>query len=497
MTSRRDDIRVQTRVQIALAMLSPNRPHGLATELARAWNLSRETVYTIRDKAAEIMSQGLQPGGHGPQRQETTVLVDQDHLRRAVLLLTEQGVSQRGIRRCLSELFDITVSLGWVNGELAALEKRAAELNLSLSPTVTESLSADEIFSNGQPNLLLVGNESLYIYALQRQEKCDGDSWGQLLLDAPDNVQLASDAGKGLLAGSEEAGITYHQLDWDHLLRPLWGQQYRLEKAVYAAWETVAKREALFHKSHTSHRLRQHLQQWERVTGIAETKVAQADKFYALARKVDDCFAIIDLETGLLTDATTQRHCLQTIGQTLTQWSGRIYNKLAKNLLNWSRSLFVYQAPLQQALAPLYQQYGTPAIAALCRLWQCEADTKRHALSYPEKLRRQQVWAQSLDEAWAYLGESQLWLVWDTLSDILSRSWRGSMLAECTNSLIRPVLERRKHTDQGCLELFRFLHNTRPFTRGKRAGRSPAELAGITLSDTPFVLLGLAPEVSR
>jgi type IV pilus assembly protein PilB len=35
------------------------------------------------------------------------------------------------------------------------------------------------------------------------------------------------------------------------------------------------------------------------------------------------------------------------------------------------------------------------------------------------------------------------------------------MLAECLNSLLRPLLDRRKQTDQGCLELFRLLHNVR------------------------------------
>ncbi len=64
------------------------------------------------------------------------------------------------------------------------------------------------------------------------------------------------------------------------------------------------------------------------------------------------------------------------------------------------------------------------------------------------------------------------------------------------NSFLRPILDRRKHTDQGCLDLFRFLHNVRPFLRGKRAGCSPAQLAGISLPDDPLSLLGLAPKVS-
>ena len=113
-----------------------------------------------------------------------------------------------------------------------------------------------------------------------------------------------------------------------------------------------------------------------------------------------------------------------------------------------------------------------------------------------ERQTRQVLWGDSLDEAASLLGPEQLWDAWDALSKVLSRSWRGSMLAECVNSLLRPILDGRKHTDQGCLELFRFLHNVRPFRRGKRANHSPAQLAGLDVPDDPFVLLGLAPKVS-
>lgn len=79
---------------------------------------------------------------------------------------------------------------------------------------------------------------------------------------------------------------------------------------------------------------------------------------------------------------------------------------------------------------------------------------------------------------------------------MLERVWRGSMLAECVNSLLRPWLQGRKHTDQGCLELFRFLHNVHPFHRGKRAGHSPAQLVGLEVPEDPLTLLNLVSKVS-
>ncbi|MBK8986925.1 MAG: hypothetical protein IPM39_12755 [Chloroflexi bacterium] len=121
--------------------------------------------------------------------------------------MSEQGVSQRGVKTCLSEMLDASVSLGWINGELADLEDVAQQVNQRLEPASNETLAGDEIFANGLPNLLVVGNDSLYIYALTRQDERDGDTWGCVLLDVPETRQFASDAGTGLAAGVKAGRI--------------------------------------------------------------------------------------------------------------------------------------------------------------------------------------------------------------------------------------------------------------------------------------------------
>jgi hypothetical protein len=175
----------------------------------------------------------------------------------------------------------------------------------------------------------------------------------------------------------------------------------------------------------------------------------------------------------------------------LQAWEGRIYEKLSTNLVNWAEALFSYHPVLVAALAPLIERWGAPAIQALSRIWQIEANEKRYPLPLLERQARRVLWEESLDKAFSLLGPEQLWLAWDALSQTLDHSWRGSMLAECVNSRLRPVLDGRKHTDQGCLELFRFLHNVQPFARGKRAGFSPAQLVGLDIPDDVLTLLGL------
>jgi hypothetical protein len=464
--------------------------------LADSYAVSRQTIYNIAAKGQEVLRQGLQPGPHGPHWGQKALKVDANRLKRGGVVLSEVGVSQRDVAVCLAELLDTNPSLGWVNGVLSQVEAAAAEINQRWQPQIGETLAGDEIYANGQPNLLVVGNDSLYIYALSRQPECDGETWGCTLLDGPACPQFASDAGTGLAAGVKAAQLAVHQLDWDHLLRPLWGQAARLEKQAYAALQAVEARAELFMTATTPKRLQQHLTKWEQLSQIAAEKMARYDAFARIARQVDDCFALIDLASGQLQDVTEGTRQLQALGHQLQSWSGRIYQKLAANLQNWAPGLFSYQPVLADALQPLQARYGQPAICALSRLWQLQANHKRRPGSRLDQANYQRRWQQFWQEAVAQLGQPHFASAWNQLSQLLGRAWRGSMLAECVNSRLRPVLAGRKHTDQGCLELFRFLHNVRPFARGKRAGHSPAQLVGLELPDDPLTLLGLAPKVS-
>lgn len=496
MGARRDDITVSDRVQIALKVLNPGRPAGTIPELERDYGLSRQSLYQIAEQGKQGLQAHLKPQGHGPQPVAKVVEVKRNRLVRSSLVLSEVGVSQRDVAYCLGEILDTSISYGWVNRELARLEEAARTVNEGWRPEVKEMVSGDEIYANGQPNLLLVGNESLYLYALSRQADCEGETWGCILLEVGVQSLFASDAGTGLAAGVKVTDLAAHQLDWDHLLRPLWGQVTRLEKQAYAALEQLEVRAAQFEAATSPKRLAHHLAQWEKLNQEAEEKMARLDAFEHIARQVDDCFALIDLPTGQLPEVAPRINRLQALGQQLQSWPGRIYAKLSRNLQNWAEKLFSYQPFLAKALQPMQEGYGAETITALSRLWQLEANQKRRPLSVFDQHQNQQRWNQALDQALTDLAEPQLWAAWEQLSQLLGRAWRGSMLAECVNSLLRPILAARKQTDQGCLELFRFLHNVQPFQRGKRAGSSPAQLVGLLVPDDPFTLLGLDPKVS-
>ncbi len=106
MGARRDDITGMERAQIAVEVLDPDRPWGTVTDLATAYAISRQTVNEIAATGEQVLIEGLEPGPHGPQPREKTIFVDRNRLVRGAVVLTGEGVSQRGIPRCLAEMLD-------------------------------------------------------------------------------------------------------------------------------------------------------------------------------------------------------------------------------------------------------------------------------------------------------------------------------------------------------------------------------------------------------
>jgi len=157
MGTRRDNITGMERTQIAIQVLPPYRPHGLVTELAQSHSVSRQMIYNIAAAGKALLEAEMHPGPHGPYPAEKEVRVDRNRLVRSTVVLTEVGVSQRDIGFCLEEMLDTCLSPAWVNAELSRREALAAAVNASWQPIVTETLSGDEIYSNGSPNLGSIG----------------------------------------------------------------------------------------------------------------------------------------------------------------------------------------------------------------------------------------------------------------------------------------------------------------------------------------------------
>jgi hypothetical protein len=491
MGTRRKDIPTRLRMQLAVTMLNPDRPHGLVTALAHEHRLSRQSLYDLAAQAEHALLDHLEPARPGPALPLPSFSDDRPRLARSILRLTMAGLSQRDVCAILTDVLEAPVSLGTVNATLSTYEARAARLNAAWHPAIDEGLAADELFADDQPHLLIVGNDSLFIYALTQQPTRDAETWGCLFLDAPDAPQIGTDGGSGLAAGLRAAGRETQQLDWDHLLRSLWLLDRHLETQAYSALTTLEERARYVAAATTPKRLEQHWARWETAQQQAEAAMARYDQFHALARAVDAEFAMIELPSGQLRDPQASQQRLEALAAQIKALPGRRADVLGTSLGHWAAGLVSYLPRLAAALAPLAATWGAAGLTALQRLWQVEAAARRGHQGVATRAAGERLWQASLDEAVGLLGEA-VWAAYAELRGVLGRIWRGSMAAECVNSLLRPLLRGRKQSDQGCLELFRFVHNTHRFPRGKRAGQSPAELVGIALPSDPWSLLDRA-----
>jgi hypothetical protein len=275
------------------------------------------------------------------------------------------------------------------------------------------------------------------------------------------------------------------------LLRSLWLLDRHLETQAYSALTTLEERARYVAAATTPKRLAQHWARWETAQQAADAAVARYDQFHARARAVDDEFAMIELPSGQLRDPAASQARLEGLAAQIKALPGRRAAVLGTSLGNWAAGLVSYLPRLAAALAPLVATWGAEGVTALQRLWQVEAAARRGHQGVATRATGERLWQSSLDEAGARLGEG-VWAAYAAVRAVLGRIWRGSMAVECVNSLLRPLLRGRKQSDQGCLELLRFVHNTHRFPRGKRAGQSPAEMVGITLPPDPWSLLEVA-----
>lgn len=486
----RTDMPLETRIAIATQMLSPTRGRGEATALAQQHEVSRTMVYYLADKAAWVLAAGMSPT-HGPAPTPGVVSVTTSRLKRAVVLLSLVGVSQRDTTLALAELLDTQRSAGYVAQVLREAEALATACNAELTPALSGLLAADEVFLHDQPILGLVHPASLFVAGLRLETQRDGPTWGCQFLDAPAGAGVISDAGSGLAAGAALAQVPCHVGDWMHPLLQAGRVEAQLERQAYAALAAQYTREDKLRRTHTAKRWAHHWEKYLSACAAADQAVACYDQWHTQRCHLRATAAQFDWATGEVRTPAQVQAELQTLHTAFAQCAGGSQAEaLVRALAHQAAALTTALPHLQTALAPLTAAWGEEATRHVCRLWQALQDWAFPGWLPAQRHQLEQAITDSLAWASAHLGH-RLSTLQNLVATLLAQWPRTSSAIECLNSLLRPFLNGRKHVSQGFLELFRFFHNTHVFQRGPRAGHSPLELAGGPHLADPLAALGL------
>ena len=459
---------LEQRADVAVQMMVPlpERRWGLVSELARRYGVSRTILYKIRDRGLGGLVRALLPRDPGRPAQTSTLTVDKPFIDRTIAVLPMLKGSVRDIRLGLDLILGVGRSVGYISKTLTAAGEQATAYNHGITVPLPILGEADEIFQGRKPCLTLVDGRSFLVLNLTPAESRDGTTWGVTYLNLVERgIQfhdLACDGGTGLRAGVREAELAIPlRPDLFHILQDAYRLTRRLESVAYKAIETTERaRRADLEARGIIRRRGRRLK--------IKVPLPQAEIEEAKAVELFDNWCWLLSEIRLALEPTTPTHDIVSVAETKATVETAI--ELLKELGHPDITAFAddLQEKIPELLAPLewLEQRLTPALKDL------DADTQTFI-----------IWAwqhrQALDLDIDIDISEDIRSVVRTAWDILGLFHRSSSLAESLHSWLRPYLQIHRGMPKWLLPLLQLFWNHHKFERGKRAGSSPLELAGV------------------
>jgi hypothetical protein len=470
---------LSTRIALVLEMLQPipERQWGRATELAETYNLSRTLLYQLRDRVAAVIAEVLSPHQPGPQPQGASLVIDRAFIQRAVVILSLLKGTVRDIQNGLDLLLGVERSVGYISQTLNGAGAQATVRNQAVVVPVPILGEADEIFQGRKPCLTLVDGRSFLVLNLTPADSRDATTWGVTYLELLERGirfhDLASDGGTGLLAGVKEAQLAIPlRPDLFHLLQDAYRLTRRLEAAAYRAIETAERARRAELEAQGLIRRRGPRLKLKTPLAQAEVQEAQAiavfDAWEWLLGEIRRALEPFRPDGQLVSVAAAQATLLTAVGL-LEELGHKDITAFTDDLREKMPQLLAPLAWLEQQLAVVFQGLDVDSQAFILWVWQ-----HRQALGV-DIATDMPVALQAASHA-----------VWDTLGLF----HRSSSLAESLHSWLRPYLRIHRGMPTWLLPLLQLFWNHHRFERGKRAGSSPLELAGVEQVPTLAEVLG-------
>jgi len=260
----------------------------------------------------------------------------------------------------------------------------------------------------------------------------------------------------------------------------------------------------------------QELEKWqkeetpEKKTALEQAKLNSRclaenyDNFVEYSRWVCDAFEGVDLSSGEIREYATNEWLLETAVEAMLESQEAAVVKMGRRLHQHTSKLLTYLKGLDTKLPPVREQLHAylddPALEKVV----LRASARHWRLQHEVHSNQQRRFRPALERADQ---EMLLWIAGDPflvewakqLQTLLDNVQRTSSAAENINSILKPLLARKKHfataeTAHNFIALFVLWHNMRPFKEGKRKGKCPYQILGIDLGDTDWrTLLGYPP----
>ena len=496
---RRPDVSWKDRYEIALAGLDPEREWGTMTRLARVYGLSRQRIYEIVGAAGvgvlgAVWSQAPGRSGGGGAG---VLGVGEEQVERAIVTMdVVLHGSVRGIQEGLREILGVERSVGYIEGVLQGAEAAAGEQNRKWVPQGPVWGLADEVFVGGRPYLTLADGRSLVWLLCSPEEGRDEVTWGVRLLEwAEGGVRLEGvtcDAGKGLRGGIAAAELVeWVVADVFHPLRAVGQVAQRVEREAYRAMGEEYERERVFLNRQSERALAKQLGKWEDAVAEAEEKMRVSDLMEWLARELAGGLGLVEWTEWRVRRPEELREHVEVVAELMKELGDERARKVAERLEEEAAGLAAYLEVVWVGLEVAGEAYGSGELVEACAVaWWLEDHRPAQLTGWWERAweacrERLEGWeAGVVERVGGTVGE---WLGW---------IWRASSGIELIHNWLRPHLHVKRGQIDGRRELLRWRWNTHRFARGKRAGQSPLEIAGVRIPGGDWLAaLGLGEPV--
>lgn len=491
----------------------PIRPWGAITWMANVFQTTRPTIYAIGERAAAglVPSPGGRPATVQPAPTpesapcDDIVTVTPNRVARTALSMAFPGrMALRPMQTCLEMAFDQSRGLGTLSELLTRSGRRAGQIlrQVDTSPLDPVIVLRDETYFQDWSIMLILEPVSSTILLDVVSEDCQAETWGAALLLTQDGGAhirgLVEDMARMYPKSQELAEMevsvqkdTWHIEKWGSKVRSdlqrialaVQGKVYSLEKRLLKTWDDTC-----------------FLEEYIPAVEEADRLLEQHDTFAHWLSHLCDALELVDLRSGEIRDRETSDWLLEEVLKAMEQIDQPLVQKFVRSLrrhqeqlltfLDWAAEMLQpYQQMLEDHVPdPVRRQFFVRTVARAWRL--------RQALINGQRARkRQAAEAEALLELLLDGNETRAALA-TYLMRILDSAGHTSSLIESINGLLKSFLNSRRafrdrETAQAYLDLFVLWHNTRVYERGKRAGKSPYQWAGIDLgTDDWLELLG-------
>lgn len=487
------------KVAVSAEALARQGSYGEVTRLARAFGVSRPTVYAASTEAGAALARYFDEGA--TKAAAVQVTVDESHLRRSVVALRTVGpLSLRHIQDLLPILFPgVKPSFGTIQAISAEAERRATVFNEEADLSGISAGALDELYSQGDPVLAGIGLDVGYLFALSHRETRSGADWAEVLRAGKERGLsldvVVKDAALGIASGVRDVFPEAEQRDDCFHAHYEMGKVARtLERRAYNAIAREQEAEEAVRKVRRTGRgnRAQALGKLRSARQKCEGAIAAHDRFEGAVQQAQEAMEFVDLDSGRLRTPEDMKVALEDAADQMQINANQKARKIGTYIRNRAPGLVLYVTALATQFHALFPRYGQDAVQLACVIWRLIRDLQNHR--WP--------WDRSKDErhliaAFAYLRNLLGTESGDTLlaqvEAIMQRRHRASSAIEGFNAALRPYLYVHRGVSSGFLELFRAYFNLRTRRWGRFKNTSAHGL--LTGEDTTdwLALLGYPP----